>query len=118
MQSLVDPLQGLFACAGRLNFVFVHFKQSPDIAQHPGFVIDQQNVGRIVHFAFPLFAGLDAGCRGMMKENLHPAPGSLSTQILPPMPLTRRRAIAKPSPMPSVCFSPLGSRKKSSKTSM
>ena len=38
-----------------------------------------------------------------MKENLQPAPGSLSTQIFPPMLLTKRRAMAKPSPMPDCC---------------
>src|SRR6266576_243697 len=56
------------------------------------------------------------GLNGMMKENLQPAPGSLSTQIFPPMPWTSRRAIASPSPMPSD-FSVVGISKKKTKIS-
>src|SRR5581483_2567268 len=117
-QALVDPFHRLLTSRGCLHFVVIHFQQSLDVPQHSRFVIDQQNVGRIAHFVFPLFAPV-AGFSGTMKENLHPAPGSLSTQILPPMALTIRRAIASPNPIPSDCLSSLcGSRKKSSNTSM
>ena len=43
---------------------------------------------------------------GIKNENLHPAPASLSTQILPPMPCTKRRAIANPRPIPSALSLP------------
>ena len=75
----------------------------------------------LLSFAFPGFVSwlsvVEGGRSGRMKENLQPAPGSLSTQILPPMPPTRRRAMARPSPIPA-WLSLCGRRKKSSNTSM
>src|SRR5262249_57148897 len=101
-----------------LDFVLVNFKKGPDVPQHSRFVVHQQNVCCLAHLLFPLLAECATGRRGMMKENLHPAPGSLSTQILPPMPCIKRRAMASPKPMPSDLLSFCGRRKKSSNTSM
>jgi hypothetical protein len=112
-QTLLHSLQRFFAGAGGLDFVVVHFEQGSDVAQHSGFVVDEQNVvGRSFHLLFPglteltaelttLLVAVEGGRSGRMKENLQPAPGSLSTQILPPIPPTRRRAIARPSPIPA-----------------
>src|SRR5208282_641422 len=103
-----------FLAGGRgLVFVVVHFQQRLDVTKHPRFVVDQQDFGGWLHRLFPLLAAT-AGLNGIRKENLQPAPGSLSTQILPPMPCTRRRAMARPNPMPSADSLP-GRRKKSSK---
>src|ERR1035438_686914 len=115
MQSFLDALHRFFAGAGGLNFVLIHFQQGTDVAQHSRFVIHQQNVGGFAHFG-PRGGAGTIGFWGMRKENLQPEPGSLSTQILPPMPWSRRRAMANPSPMPSADSLP-GRRKKSSKIS-
>src|ERR1700674_6008910 len=102
MKAFLDVFDGLFAGAGGLDFVLVHFEQGADVAQHSGFVVYEQDVaGRSVHLFFPWLVAVDGGRSGRMKENLQPAPGSLSTQILPPMPPTSRRAIARPSPIPA-----------------
>ena len=113
-QTFLHSLHRFFAGAGGLDFVVVHFEQGSDVAQHSRFVVDEQNVvGRSFHLLFPglttelttglttLLVAVEGGSSGRMKENLQPAPGSLSTQILPPMPPTRRRAIARPSPIPA-----------------
>ncbi len=102
-QALLHPLQGFFAGGGGFDFVVVHFEQGPDVPKHSRFVIDQQDIGRCRSFIFSLcWRRWTAGLRGTRKENLRPQPGSLSTQILPPMAFTRRRAMARPKPMPSV----------------
>src|SRR5208282_6504075 len=98
-----------------MNFVLVHFQQRADVAQHSRFVIHQQNVGGFAHLV-PRGGLLGIGFVETRKENLQPAPGSLSTQILPPMACRSRRAMASPRPMPSADSLP-GRRKKSSKTS-
>src|SRR5208282_6199289 len=98
-----------------MNFVFVHFQQRADVTQHSRFVIHEQDVGGLAHFV-PRGGLLRIGFIGIRKENLQPAPGSLSTQILPPIPWRRRRAMASPRPMPSAVSLP-GTRKKSSKIS-
>src|ERR1700678_1919687 len=112
-------LDCFFAGTGGLNFVLIHFQQRADVAQHSRFIIHQQNVGGFAHFV-PLWVALGGlvriGFMGMRKENLQPAPGSLSTQILPLIPCSRRRAMASPRPMPSADSLP-GRRKKSSKIS-
>src|SRR4029077_5669786 len=117
LEALLHALQRFFAGRGGFHFVVVHFEQGPDVPEHSRFIIDQQNVGRFTHFVFPLAELLREGLRGTRNENLDPAPISLSTQSLPPMPFTSRRAMARPRPIPSDGFSLLGSRKKSSKTS-
>ena len=86
LHAFLHPLHRFLAGGGRLDFVVVDLEKSPDIAKHPRFVIDQQNLGRFLHFDFPLVVLAATGFRGMRKENLLPAPGSLSTQILPPNP--------------------------------
>ena len=101
LQALVDLLQCLLTCGGGLNLVVVDFKQRADVTQHARFVVHQQDFGGLLHRFFPLLAAAIAGLYGTRKENLQPAPGSLSTQILPPMPCTSRRAIANPKPIPS-----------------
>ena len=116
LQALFYLLQGFFAGGCGFDFVVVHLQQRFDVAEHAGFVVDQQNLGGWLHRFFPLLAAATAGLNGIRKENLQPAPGSLSTQILPPMPCTKRRAMARPNPVPSWA-SVLGRRKKSSKTS-
>src|SRR5205085_3525753 len=116
LKAFLHALQGFFSGGSGFDFVVIHFEQRFDVTLHAGFVIDQQDVGRVAHLVFPLL-GLEAGLSGTIKENLQPAPTSLSTQIFPPMPPIRRRAIARPSPMPSLS-SVCGSRKKSSNTSM
>src|SRR5581483_5615069 len=118
MEAFLYSFNSFLAGAGGVDFIVVHLEQGLDVAKHSWFVIDQQDVGRVARFVFPLLAAGAGGFSGKMKENLQPAPGSLSTQILPPMPWTRRLAIAKPKPIPSDCFSLCGSRKKSSNTSM
>src|SRR5215472_7188522 len=116
LQTFLHPLQRLLTRAGGFDLVIVDLEQRADVAKHTGFIVDQQNVGRLSHLFFPLLVALTGGFNGRINENLQPAPGSLSTQILPPIPFTRRRAIASPSPMPSVWF--CGRRKKSSNTSI
>ena len=101
LHAFVHALQSLFAGRSGFHFVVVDLQQRPDIAEHGRFVIHQKNLGGLAHRFFPLPAGFGEGLKGMRNENLQPAPGSLSTQIFPPMPCTRRRTIAKPSPMPS-----------------
>src|SRR6202035_3362525 len=98
--------------------VVVDFEQCADVAQHPRLVIHQQDVACFGHYFFPLLGTAAAGLSGMINENLAPEPTSLSTQILPPIAPTSRRAMASPKPMPSVFASLPGRRKKSSKTSM
>ena len=116
-EAFFDALQGFFTRGGGLDLVIVDFEQGPDVPEHSRFIIDQQDVGRFTHFVFPLVVLLREGFSGTRNENLLPAPGSLSTQSLPPIAFTSRRAMARPRPMPSDCVSLLGSRKKSSNTS-
>ncbi len=101
LHAFIHALQGLFAGRCGLHFVVVDLEQRPDIAQHGRFVIHQKNLGGVAHRFFPLPAGFGEGLKGIRNENLQPAPGSLSTQIFPPIPCTRRRTIANPSPIPS-----------------
>ena len=101
LQTFFDERESFFAGGRGLDFVVVHFEQRLDVTQHAGFVIDQQDFGGWLHRFFPLLVAATAGLYGIRKENLQPAPGSLSTQIFPPMPCTRRRAMARPNPMPS-----------------
>src|SRR5579871_6988464 len=116
LQPFVDALQRFFASRCRFDLVVDYCEQRLDIAQHARFVVYEQDLGRPLHRCFPLLPAAAAGLNGIKNENLQPAPGSLSTQILPPMPWTRRRTMARPNPMPS-WFSVPGRRKKSSKTS-
>src|ERR1700739_705778 len=116
-EALLHALQGFFPGGSGLDFVVIDLEQGPDVPEHSWFIIDQQDVGRFTHFVFPLSVLLREGFSGTRNENLLPAPGSLSTQSLPPIAFTSRRAMARPRPMPSDWLSLLGSRKKSSKTS-
>ena len=101
LQAFFHALQRFLAGGCGFDFVVVHFEQRLDVTQHAGFVVDQQDFGGWLHRVFPLLAAAATGLYGIRKENLQPAPASLSTQILPPMPCTRRRAMARPNPMPS-----------------
>src|SRR5262249_43535322 len=116
-QTFLHAGQSFLASRGGFPLVVIHLEQGADGPQHTRFLIDQQDVGRLAHLLFPRAELLGAGLSGIRKENLQPAPGSLSTQILPPIPWTSRRAMAKPRPMPSEGFSSVGTRKKSSKIS-
>ena len=101
LQAFFHALQRFLAGGRGLHFVVVHFQQRLDVAKHARFVVDQQDFGGWLHRLFPLLAAARPVYNGIRKENLQPAPGSLSTQIFPPMPCTRRRAMARPNPMPS-----------------
>ena len=66
-----------------------------EIAQHTRFVVHHENVASAHCSSATRFW---VGFSNTRKENLLPAPGSLSTQIFPPADCTRRRAMARPSP--------------------
>src|SRR5438477_418121 len=80
--------------------MIIHLEKRLYIAQHSRLIVHQQNFRSFGHYARTSESPV-GGFIGIMKENLQPAPGSLSTQIFPPMPCTNRRAIASPNPMPS-----------------
>ena len=101
LQAFLHAFESLFPCACGFNLVLINFEKGANVPQHPRFIVDQQNIGRITHLFFPFVAAPTEGFKGMMKENLHPFPGSLSTQIFPPMAFTNRRAMASPNPIPS-----------------
>ena len=56
LQTFFHELQGFFAGGRGLDFVVVDFEQRFDVAQHAGFVIDQQDFGGWLHRFFPLLA--------------------------------------------------------------
>ena len=61
LQALFYLLQGFFAGGSGFDFVVVHFEQRFDVAEHAGFVVDQQNLGGWLHRFFPLLAAAAAG---------------------------------------------------------
>src|ERR1700688_1868018 len=115
VKALLDALHRLFAGARRLHFMLIHFQKRANVSQHSRFIIHQQDVGGFAHLV-PRGGVLTIGLIGIRKENLQPAPGSLSTQILPLIPCSNLRAMASPSPIPSADSLP-GRRKKSSNIS-
>ena len=61
LQAFFDALQRFFAGGRGFDFVVVHFQQGLDVAQHAGFVVDQQDFGGLLHRFFPLLAAATAG---------------------------------------------------------
>ncbi len=56
LQAFFHLLQRFFAGGRGFDFVVVHFEQRLDVAQHAGFVINQQDFGGWLHRFFPLLA--------------------------------------------------------------
>ena len=60
-RALFDELKSFFAGSRGFDFVIVDLEQGLDVAEHAGFVVDQQNFGGCFHRFFPLLAAAPAG---------------------------------------------------------
>src|SRR5580704_2997155 len=56
LQALFDEVQCFFSGGCGFDFVVVHFEKRLDVAEHAGFIVDQQNFGVWLHRFFPLLA--------------------------------------------------------------
>src|SRR5208283_4260006 len=132
--GFADPLEGLQSVCARHHHIEQHqvgidalylfhglhaigssgypirfqLQHSLEILQHAWLVVHHKDVAS-AHYSSATRLG--EGFSKTKNENLLPDPGSLSTQILPPVACTRRRAMASPRPYPSARV-PSGVRRK------
>ena len=61
LQALFHAEHGFLAGGRGFDLVVVHFEQRFDVAEHAGFIVDQQDFGGLLHRFFPLLAAATAG---------------------------------------------------------